>query len=57
MRGQKVLSANGIRAGIKRNIAKKNKTGCGYVLTVRSADKAVAEIILKENGIKISQPF
>ena len=47
MRGQHLLSANGIRSRINRNTAKNSKTGCGYVLSVSESDKAAAEKIQK----------
>ena len=56
MRGQHLLSANGIRSRINRNTAKNSKTGCGYVLSVSESDKATAEKILSANGIRIAMP-
>ena len=56
MRGQKVLSANGIKSRIKRNTKKDHSVGCGYVLSVSSKDIVRAEQILMENGIKVAAP-
>ncbi len=52
MRGQKLLSANGIKSGIKRNTAKSSRSGCGYVLAVPEKYRSSALKILSENGIK-----
>lgn len=56
MRGQKVLSANGIKSRIQRNTQKHLSAGCGYVLSVADEQAALAEQILKENGIKAAAP-
>lgn len=55
MRGQKLLSSNGIKSRIKRNINKTKPSGCGYVLSVSENDADIAARILENNNIKLKE--
>lgn len=54
MRGQKILSENGIQSRIKRSSKRKGSSGCGYVLSVSEKDSAKAADILHNEGIRTS---
>ncbi len=56
MRGQRVLSANGIKSRIRRSVKKNPLTGCGYVLSVSEHEIGKAVQILKSNGIRVAAP-
>ncbi len=54
VKGQRLLSGEGIRSRIERTPRRMSDKGCGYSLAV-SEDKAEAsESILRKNGIKIN---
>lgn len=56
-RGEKLLSAGGVRCTLQRTPRWMEEQGCGYALKLWSRDPAAAVALLKENRVPLRRVY